>query len=585
MSAADSLAHDVVVASGERVASSTRVSFGWTACAGVMLLVCAAPYETLRPLVTLPGQTLTTVEAALLLVCAACAVAIALERRWPRVPVVDAALWTGFVGAALLAAALTPNFRGNALHMAARMGVAAVVWGLTLCGAADARRRRLLVSAVVVAGCAAALLVLADFAGWSAVERVLRAFRSGVAVVGAQIRASGPFQYPTIASMFLEITFAVGLGLLSASRERSTRTVAALAMVLFLMVQAIVVTFTRSGLITVVLSMLVVGTAHLRAHGWDRAAKAGAVLAAAIVVSVLSSRSAETLLLRWTSETQGRWFSAAIEVPEQIALDTRTPLDVPIIITNAGRATWDSDAAEPIKLSYHWVAVDSDEVIAWEGIRTLFDAPVAPGETVSLVAQVGGPGRPGHFRLMWDLEQEHRLWFSTEPDAEPAFSDGVVTGPVTSTRIGNGPRRIPRAAQRPGRLVLWSAAWRMWRDRPWTGVGLDNYRLLFGRYTGRGGADTRVHSNNMYVEVFAGAGLIGGFAFLALCGRAARQSYTAWRTSSLGTGIAAAVGAIAVHGLSDSFLSFTATYILIAVTLGLATACAQEAEGRHAHRI
>ena len=50
-------------------------------------------------------------------------------------------------------------------------------------------------------------------------------------------------------------------------------------------------------------------------------------------------------------------------------------------------------------------------------------------------------------------------------------------------------------------------------------------------------------------------------------------------------GINVAVVAIAVHGLADSFLSFTATYMLMAVTLGLAAACAQEAEARHAHRI
>lgn len=415
--------------------------------------------------------------------------------------------------------------------------------------------------------------------------RALHVFRSGVAVVGAQVRASGPFQYPTIASMYLEVSFAVGLGLLSASRSGARRASVAVAAALWLMAQAIVFTFTRSGLITMVLSLVVVGTAHLRQHGWDRVAKTGAVLTAAIVVSVLSSRSAETLLLRWTSETQGRWFSAAIDVPEQLALDTRTPVDVPITITNTGRATWDSDAAEPIKLSYHWVGLDDDEVIAWEGIRTLFDAPVRSGATVSLVAQVGGPGRPGHFRLMWDLEQEHRLWFSTEPDADPTFTDGVVTGPVTSTRRGNGPRRIPRVAQRPGRLVLWSAAWRMWRDRPWTGVGLDNYRLLFGTYAGRVGADTRVHSNNMYIEVLAGTGVIGGLACAALCARAARQALRAWHASALGAGVAAAVAAIAVHGLADSFLSFTPTYILMAVALGLATACAQEADARHAHRI
>ena len=47
--------------------------------------------------------------------------------------------------------------------------------------------------------------------------------------------------------------------------------------------------------------------------------------------------------------------------------------------------------------------------------------------------------------------------------------------------------------------------------------------------------------------------------------------------------VMARTDAIAVHGLADSFLSFTGTYIVMAVALGLATASAQ-AE-RHAHRV
>jgi hypothetical protein len=42
------------------------------------------------------------------------------------------------------------------------------------------------------------------------------------------------------------------------------------------------------------------------------------------------------------------------------------------------------------------------------------------------------------------------------------------------------------------------------------------------------------------------------------------------KRSMLGAGIAAAGAAIALHGFVDSFLSFTATYILIAITVGLA---------------
>ena len=42
----------------------------------------------------------------------------------------------------------------------------------------------------------------------------------------------------------------------------------------------------------------------------------------------------------------------------------------------------------------------------------------------------------------------------------------------------------------------------------------------------------------------------------------------------IGAAMLAAGAAIAVHGMADSFLGFTATYILIAITVGLAVAVA-----------
>jgi O-antigen ligase len=118
---------------------------------------------------------------------------------------------------------------------------------------------------------------------------------------------------------------------------------------------------------------------------------------------------------------------------------------------------------------------------------------------------------------------------------------------------------------------------------PLLGVGPDNYRLAYGSYTRLGTqADPRVHSNNMYLEIVAGTGLAGAAAALWLGIRLARDVAVAWRTSAAGAAVAAACAAIAVHGLADSFISFTATYVLIAVTLGLASAIAHD---RHAHSI
>jgi hypothetical protein len=53
---------------------------------------------------------------------------------------------------------------------------------------------------------------------------------------------------------------------------------------------------------------------------------------------------------------------------------------------------------------------------------------------------------------------------------------------------------------------------------------------------------------------------------------------------TLGAGVAAAAVAIAAHGIVDAFLGFTATYILIAITMGLTVASSSMGEA-HAHRV
>ena len=48
--------------------------------------------------------------------------------------------------------------------------------------------------------------------------------------------------------------------------------------------------------------------------------------------------------------------------------------------------------------------------------------------------------------------------------------------------------------------------------------------------------------------------------------------------AALGLGIAAAGLAVFLHGMLDSFLSFTPTYVLISLTIGFAVACTRGSE-------
>jgi hypothetical protein len=559
----------------------TRTLLSRVATIGIVVLASAAPFEALRPLVQVPGQSLTTVETVLLAVLSAfgaCAIGTGAWRSIARDWMVT---WSPLVIAALVSACLAPVFRANAVHMAARVATMSAVWAVGGAASTSASSRRVVMTAVVASGTLVGILVIADFMVSAGIGPFLARFKTGVAIVGAQVRASGPFQYPTIASMYMEIAFAIGLGVLVERDRHQIWSTVLLIASMAVVSEAIVLTFTRAGLIAMAASLAAVGWLRWTRQGVGRAHAHLALLVAVIAVQLLSSRSLEMLTLRLTSEGQGRWFSARIEAPPDLRLETRQQLMVPLTLTNVGRATWDSHAQEPIKLSYHWVEADSDDVVAWEGTRTMFEAPVRPGQRVTVHARVGAPHRPGAFRLMWDIEQEHRLWFSTEPDAVPVFTRAVVTGATTAAPAETRHFTIPKVEVRPGRLVLWTAALRMFARHPWFGVGPDNYRLTYGEYARLRTADPRVHSNNMYLEVLAGTGLAGAAATMWLGWRVVAGVRAAMGLGGA-AGVVAACLAIALHGLVDSFLSFTGTYMLIAVALGLAAGCEQE---RHAHRV
>ena len=160
----------------------------------------------------------------------------------------------------------------------------------------------------------------------------------------------------------------------------------------------------------------------------------------------------------------------------------------------------------------------------WEGLRTAFPVRVFPGATIAVDAHVEAPPEPGQYRLMWDVEQRHRLWFSTEPDVPLQVTRVAVSGPPAGPASKPFRMPLPENTVRPGRFVLWRAAAGLLADRPLLGVGPDNYPLAVRRRTPASPTfDRRVHTNNMYIEMLVGGGLVGGAAFAWLCWAAARQ--------------------------------------------------------------
>jgi len=371
------------------------------AWSGVCLLVLIAPFEALQPLVRLPGQSLTIVELALLAVLAAWLTAGVLFRQRPTLRTPLTVPWVTVLFTSAIAAAAAPSDRMNALHMVARFGLAFGVFLVTVSGVSTRDRLRRVVISGAVVGIAISVLVVLEFAGNGSVLRMLRIFRPGIAVVGSQVRAAGPFQYPTIASMYLEIVFAFTLGLLpDAVAEKRWPVVAGVVAVLAVVAEAVVLTFTRAGLLTMAAAVLIVGAFRYRRHGFDAATWATALVGLIVAVEIVSSRSAEMLRVRMLTESQDDWYHAEIDAPLSVALQAGAVTAVPISVTNNGLVTWDPTADHPFRFSYHLLREDGVRVAEWEGMRTLFPSAVPPGESVRLRVSVRAPGEPGRYRLL-----------------------------------------------------------------------------------------------------------------------------------------------------------------------------------------
>lgn len=528
-----------------------------------MLVAAVSPFELPFP-GSIFGFTLTTVELAMVIALAAGAIGWMRQPRgldW-RTPI--SVPLTALLGSALISALLAPEFRGDALRVTARLVAAALLFVLVANVAGSIRAARQIAWSLLIAAAVVGVIAVLELTQMPWVLNALKTFRPGFHVVGGQLRATSTLFYPTITSMFLEVAFALGLVWIGSN----------LAFVALALAGAgIVATFTRSGLITIVISLAIYGgITFVRNRRWSGEHTRLIALAVVLVILVLMSRSPQMLLARLSNEGSQEWYGATYVVPSQLTLRPDSFNDIPVTLTNDGGLTWQSQATPSFALSYHWLAPGSDDVVIFDGLRTPFAQPVEPGASVKLNARVRAPGYPGTYTLIWDVVQEHRTWLSLEgvyPGRSTASVEGAaVTAPLpTRGRMPSGVLRMPRR-------VLWAAAFDLWRTRPVFGIGPDNFRHTYGRVLGLAAWDDRVHANNSYIEVVVGMGVIGGVALVWLLW----STVTAVRAAIAGAdqsnlpGVAAATAAcaaIAIHALVDSFLTFTPTYVAFAIAAGL----------------
>jgi O-antigen ligase len=126
------------------------------------------------------------------------------------------------------------------------------------------------------------------------------------------------------------------------------------------------------------------------------------------------------------------------------------------------------------------------------------------------------------------------------------------------------------------RPEVWQAAWAMWRDHPWLGVGLDGFQWVYPRYMALSAwrEPLLYHPHNLILEIGTWTGVLGLLAVLALAWVGAR----AWRQamwlgpSPVLAGLAAGQVAGLAHGLVDAGFFLPHLAFLTMITLGVIAA-------------
>jgi hypothetical protein len=588
-------------------AQLSRLGYG-----GLLAVAAMLPFEfTQHPFLQTPLLTITNLKLVLYIVAVLAAASLlrsgrsrasdATCRHSIRALRLPLSLLVAVLLCSLLSSALAagPAARNNSLKWTFDILIGGLLWLVIPLWLAPARERRtaLLLQTAVAAACLAAGVGILEIVLGAGHAPNLSWFKPKPTLAGSFLRLSGTFEYANIAAMYLELALPLavaGLGIAVRHGRLRPPSVLTWLAVVVLLFEGILLTFSRGALLGVTASLVVSAVLAYRNRG--RLALTGRqcrLLVAAAALSIgcggITLTATPLALLRFTSPSDQQWYQASYTSPVPSTLLVCQRLALPVTIANESPFVWQPSGTNVYNLGYHWL-YPSGKVAVFENPRTRLPAAVRPGGTVQVLARIQAPPRAGRYLLVWDMVQENVTWFSLKSAAYVghlvlvggAASQGqACTSQAPGTRSGKlaGPAELPRTFSQPSRTQLWLAALRMLKTHPLLGVGPDNYRLRYGAYMQPPLAswDTRILANELYLEVGADLGLLGGglfFGFLlavwwpmiaALWLRRGPPP-TLWHL-----GLVAAFAAFLGHGLVDDFLDSHAITLFVWLLCGLAT--------------
>lgn len=529
--------------------------------------LASLPFESLFFTAGVAGLAVTDLEAVSGIVVALWIATLARERRRPDLPRGIAAGLVALAGISAVSALLAaPDVSSTALRFAARSAGFWLLFGV----AADLVRSEGAAARLVAWALTGA--TISALVGWLAFARGTAEGLVGFGrdfTIGGTLRIAGTFDYPNTAAMAWEAVLLAALPLILRPSRRDTR--ALLGAGLAVVGGAMLLTLSRGAVLGAVCGLVVMAALAVRVRRPSLAFLAAGSAVVLAVGMVAAQLAASLPVARFTTESDAGFYGATYTAPDRVDARPGELLAIPVTITNTGAQAWTAAGAAPFRLAYHWLDPQTAAVVEMEGRRTALSRDVAPGQPIDLVASVVAPDVPGGYLLAWDIEQSDVIWLSEK--GVPSRTTTVVVGGVPSAG-GSGGASVdvfPDIVPVPGRFELWRAAAELVRQHPLLGVGPGAFRLVYGEVLGYPRWDTRIHSNDLYLELAATTGLLGLGAFVLVVGGALRRHVRGIRDaapSGLAIGLIGAAVAFLAHGVVDYFLGFGPTGVLFWVLLG-----------------